>query len=331
MTPPTSPAPPSTSTAASTWPKGLELRLFGEPEFRVGGESARVKFTRPRCIEILALCALQGDRSLSRGAICGLLWPDASDEDARANLRRHLSELSTTLAPFGNLLIIDRMTVRWNTSADAFVDIIAFEAFASDPATYDRAVALYRGDLLSSVYEDWILAHRDRLRSSAVQMLQTLGDDALQARDYTRALECARRALELSEWREDSLRLLMSAMYASGNRAEALAEFDRFARTLANEMHVEPMRETLALRETILADLPIPEMLPSPVGPARDEEHPLVGRDHELSTLRSRMGPRVARRRQHDLRRWRSGHRQEPHYARALQARRGARRSRALE
>jgi len=253
----------------------------------VNDAPVKIKFTRPRSIELIALCALTPQRSLPRSAICAHLWPDMRDDDARANLRRLLSDVTAALSAYGEILTTDRATIQWNPNASVTVDVIEFDRLARDASGFERAVELYRGDLLEALYEDWLLAPRDRLRASAVQMSHSLGNDALRARDFPRAVALARRALDLSEWREDNLRLLMTALYAMGNRAEALAEFDRFNETLAREMRVEAMHETIALREAILADVPIPQTLPSPAFAAHDEEHALAGRQAEFSALQA--------------------------------------------
>ena len=219
--------------------------------------------------------------------MCAHLWPDHSEEESRANLRRHLSELNNALAPYGEQLLADRQSIRWNDESSAFVDVLEFEKLAAQSDRLDDALALYRADLMPTHYEDWLFAPRERLRAKALLIAHTRAHAALAQRDYPHALACAERALELSEWREDSLRLLMTAMYAMGNRPGALAAFDRFSNTLATEMHVEPMAETLALRDTILAGDALPESRPT-VSPPLDaaDDTPFIGRDEDMQALR---------------------------------------------
>ena len=244
-----------------------------------------LKLARPRCIELLALCILNA-RPISRAAACAQLWPDLPEEESRANLRRHLSELSAALAPYGTLIETDRQMISWNAKAGVFVDVLQFESLAASKATAAEALALYRGDLLPSIYEDWLFAPRERLRAQAVHLAHSLGDAAMRDRDFARALEYAERALDLSEWREDSLRLAMTAMYALGNRVGALAAYDRFSDLLERDMHVSPMADTMALRDAILAGEPLPETM-SPIASQLDaaEDTPFVGRSDDLRSL----------------------------------------------
>jgi DNA-binding SARP family transcriptional activator len=234
---------------------------------------------------LLALCILN-PRPITRATACAHLWPDLGEEESRANLRRHLSELTAALAPYGNLIETDRQMISWNAKARATVDVLQFEALAASKATSAEALALYRGDLLPSIYEDWLFAPRERLRATAVQLAHSLSDAAMRERDFARALEFAERALDLSEWREDSLRLAMTAHYALGNRTGALAAYDRFSDLLEREMHVLPMAETTALRDAILAGTPLPETQ-TPLSSQLDaaEDTPFVGRADDLRSL----------------------------------------------
>ena len=68
----------------------------------------------------------------------------------------------------------------------------------------------------------------------------------------------ANRLLAADPWREDVLRILMAVRYAAGDSAGALAECARFSKRLEDEMGVGPMPETIAVRDAILANAPIP-------------------------------------------------------------------------
>lgn len=267
----------------------FEVRLFGVPEFRYDGAPWPLKSALRRCIELLALCIAHAGKPLSRESICGHLWPDAPREEALANLRRHLSRLAAALPPEGKAALkIERLFLRWAAGDDVVADVAEFERLSSDAAEYDRAIARYGGDFLAGIDEDWVIPLRERYRTSVVQMSQTLGVLALRNRDFLAARAHGERALELGDWREDSLRVLMTALYALGDRTGALAAYERFADALEAEMQVSAMPETIALRDAIAADIPLPETLEDvPTAPPHEDEHPMVGRDGELTQLRS--------------------------------------------
>lgn len=262
----------------------LEIRLLGEPSCTLGGKPWPVRGLR-RAFEVVALCALARGRPIARETAAAQLWPDVDREDARANLRRHLSRLRELFPAHCYPIACDHRAIRWNDAAHVWVDVIEFERLSANAQSQDAAMAIYHGDLLEGVDEDWVFGHRERLRSSAVGISYRLATQALASGDYAPARDHAQRTLDLGEWREDALRVLMKALYGTGDRLGALAAYDRFAQMLLADVGVKPMTETVALREAIVADVPLP---PTPAQGAAHRTvgaHPLVGRENELERL----------------------------------------------
>ena len=163
--------------------------------------------------------------------------------------------------------------------------MVEFEAALRDPERVDEAIALYGGDLLAEIYDDWVTSERERLRSLCLDALATLARTRRAERDFSRSLAAAAHLLTLDPWREDIVRLAMSVRYESGDAAGALAEYARFARKLGEEMGVAPMPETVALREAIVRN----EALPGAIAAPRSSE----------SSAWAARGPGVALRRAH--------------------------------
>jgi DNA-binding SARP family transcriptional activator/predicted ATPase len=277
----------------------LEIRLFGQPDIRDDGTP--VKFAkRSSTLAMLALLVLKGGRALSRESLAFTLFPDDDEASALAELRRYLY-LANKALPARNgdpWIVSDAETVRWNGAGDAFVDVSEFERLAEDPQTRQRAVDLYGGDLLENVYEDWVLAERERLRARYFALLDDLVAGYRCERNFPAAIACAKRVLASDPWREDALRALIAVRYEAGDTAGALAEYDRFAKRLRDELAIAPMPETVAIRQLILRQ----EAVPGAVGPpAKAKEArrtvsilPFVGRSKELTFLRNAWG-RAAR------------------------------------
>ena len=101
--------------------------------------------------------------------------------------------------------------------------------------------------------------------------------------------------LEIDPFREDALRQLMAVRYEAGDRSGALQTYEQFARRLREELGVEPMPETAALREAVIREARLPggvgfdESSPVPGTSAHKVERlvlPFVGRETELEQLR---------------------------------------------
>jgi DNA-binding SARP family transcriptional activator len=210
--------------------------------------------------------------------------------------RRHLHQLQRALPPAPSeypWLVGDTRTIRWNPQADAWLDVAEFERLASNPETLAEAIQLYTGDLLETVYDDWIFFERERLRELYFTSLGQLVFLHRTRRDYPAAIGFAQQLLGRDPFREDALRQLMALRYESGDRAGAIQEYETFERLLRQEMGVSPMPETQALHESVLrnARLPgvatpaTPETAFTLDKPCASPALPFVGRTTEMEYL----------------------------------------------
>ncbi|HTV73615.1 MAG TPA: AAA family ATPase [Candidatus Acidoferrales bacterium] len=189
---------------------------------------------------------------MKRGDVAFDLWPDDPAEEARAKLRRHLHRLLRALPKRNEPWILaDELILHWNGGDDAWLDVAAFEAAVRDEARMQEAVEYYAGDLLSPLDDEWIVPIRERLRAAYTTALSSLIARARSQNAFGAALQFVQRLLASDPWREDALRLLMTLRYEAGDRAGALHAFEQFQRRLRMELDVDPMPETLALREQL--------------------------------------------------------------------------------
>jgi len=270
---------------------GLRVHLLGQP--RLFFEGAPYPFAGKRnALPLLAYLLLHRHKRIAREFLAFTLWPDADEPEALAALRRALHELTKELPPSPVPWILSAVeTLAWNPDAPVFFDADEFESRSQRDETLEEAVALYDGDLLESSYDDWTFAHRERLRTLYLAGLFSLIVTHRRRRDFAKAIAYARRALAIDPWREDVVRQLVATRYEAGDRAGALAEFDRFAQRLREEMDIAPMPESSALRELVLknapAGTPARETQPSPAEPkAARADFPMVGRRAEVEQLR---------------------------------------------
>ena len=231
----------------------LEFVLFGTLAARKSGVAVPLRLPQ-QAIRLLAYLLLNRERSQSREHVAFTLWPDDDEADARANLRRKLHLLLRALPPSREPWILTTTTsVGWNPAAPYRLDVADFEAHSRSAETLAEADALYAGDLLVDLYDDWIVRERDRLRTAAMENLLMLVARAQKRRDYAEAIRYAQRLRALDPWREDAVRALIGLRYDSGDRAGALTEYERFRAGIAAEMGVEPMPETVCVYERVLA------------------------------------------------------------------------------
>ncbi|MBM2842407.1 MAG: hypothetical protein HW404_244 [Anaerolineales bacterium] len=189
--------------------------------------------------------------------------------------------------------------VRWNREADVWIDVWAFAALLRDDSRLEEAAALYQGDLLQDLYDDWVLPERDRWREQLLTCLARLVDLHRRRGEFPQAITNAERLLALEPLREDAVRRLMAARYQAGDRAGALQVHARFVERLADELASDPMPETTALFGAIQRHAPLPgEASPPPLSADRPPATwpsqptravrpmvPFVGRPSEMARL----------------------------------------------
>jgi DNA-binding SARP family transcriptional activator/tetratricopeptide (TPR) repeat protein len=271
----------------------VELRLFGQAGLTANG--APVKLARRiTTLSLLGYLVLHRGTPVSRLSLAYTLFPDDTEEGALAELRRYIYLTGKALPALdrSSWIRVDGETVQWNASAPCRVDVIEFEQSVGHVATRAQAVSLYAGDLLEEVYDDWVVVERERLRGLCLSALADLVATHREKREHSRALTYAHQLLALDPWREDIVRSAMSVRYEAGDSAGALAEFARFATRLREEMDVIPMPETLAVRDAVQRNEPLPGALIERLAPPenrRSTDHllPFVGRRREVETLRS--------------------------------------------
>jgi predicted ATPase len=270
----------------------LDVRLFSQAS--LSSDGIAIKFAkRDRTIAMLARIILLRGAPISRDALAFSIFPDDDEQTAVAELRRYLYLAGKALPERSGepWLIADLETVRWNAEAGATIDVVMFEELARDPQTHAQAFELYTGDLLDEIYDDWVVAERERLRARYLTILNDSLERYRSERRFPLAIECAMRILATDPWREDTLRSLMIAHYEAGDTAGALAEYERFAKHLRDELSIAPMPETVAVRQSIIRSEAVPGAVASTAAREAMDRRPaatllpFVGRTSEMDAL----------------------------------------------
>ena len=268
----------------------------GEPETLLDAGS-------PKTQSLLAYCALHRDQPVERRRLAFMLWQRTTESAARRNLRQYLHRVRQVLAPLGldgQLQDVGGSHLLFSPGDALWVDVDAFQTQSAaladrlpsltelPPEAWDT-VNLYHGDLVPSIYDDWVEPLRTHWQQQFVNFLFSLIDFSRKNQNYADAIRLAKRLLQVDPLRESSHRLLMESFYLSGDRAAALQQFDRCRELLRDELDAEPMPETVALYhqirqgEKIAADGDTPP--PPRPAPARAQPSPEVTAWHTLQTI----------------------------------------------
>ncbi|MDX1414485.1 MAG: ABC transporter substrate-binding protein [Candidatus Promineifilaceae bacterium] len=259
----------------------LKLRLLGSFSLTWSDDKpCPLNGTKSRAL--LAVLATQPDRRWPREDLIALLWPDADTRAGGAGLRQalyHLRKAVTSPAAAGAapeaavLLHTSRESVGINPAASLAVDLIQMRGLLAEVRSHghntfsgcssclhklEAAVALYRGDFLADLlltgnapFAQWTAEIRAAVRQDLLEALEELAQAYLERGRMDEAQEKARRLLEIEPLRESAQQQLMLILARSGQREEALAQFEKFRRLLAREQEVSPAAETVELRQLI--------------------------------------------------------------------------------
>lgn len=267
------------------------IELLGWLRAAQGGRVV-TRFQTQKTAALLAFLAYHRRRSHPREALIELLWPGCEPDAGRNSLRQALSSLRRQLeppgVPAGAVIIANRGSVELNpqtVTTDVAELETALEAAgragggSAEARELERAVGLYRGDLLPGIYQDWVAAERERLRAAFLKALRGLVAHLSGLRDFARAAEFARRAAAADPVNEEARRDLMRALAAAGQPGEALRQFRELERALELDIGAVPQAATRELAREIerraargVAPGAVPPPLPSPAAPAPKPE-----------------------------------------------------------
>ncbi|MBH5322449.1 AfsR/SARP family transcriptional regulator [Aurantiacibacter sediminis] len=245
-------------------PKRLRFIAFGRIEVLMTGEGA---LPVPQSAEgLIALLALNSRTGLNRQRAAEMLWPDSDRKSAQHNLATTLWRLKKHAPQLQDIVAAaDRTRLDLGTDIRFLTDLEQFErktqrflaardaASEQDIARAEAAVELYKGDAFPGLDFEWAVLERERLRNLFCELLFALAQGFAERGDYGRTVRYGERLVMADPYREDVHRLLMRAHVENGNRASAIRQYRICQGELAETLGVEPMPETVALYEHLVA------------------------------------------------------------------------------
>jgi DNA-binding SARP family transcriptional activator/predicted negative regulator of RcsB-dependent stress response len=287
----------------------LEITLLGRPQLNLNGHPVPA-INANKALALLYYLAATG-HTHSRQSLAGLLWSDLPEEAARRNLRVELNRLRNVIAPY---LVGSRETLAFNRDLPHELDLSRFERCLRQPEPTTEqlreAIALYRGEFLedfhvrdAALFEEWQASERERLRQAVQRLTLRLIKLYSQGGEYDLAIPYAHALLAREPWLEEGHQQLMLLYARTGQRGNALAQYELCAQALDDEFGVPPSDETNELYDQILSGEIGPDVEqtaahaaivapPRPVAPPFQAPAPVlhfVGREQQLEMLSAAM------------------------------------------
>jgi DNA-binding SARP family transcriptional activator len=195
---------------------------------------------------------------LRRDAVGLVFWPDLPARKVANNFHNAVHRARHAVGT--DAIVVEEKEYR--LGVDYWFDVEEFETLVErarllPPHDYQaeslwqRAVALYRGDFLPEVERLWCVLRREALREMYMEALIGIGRCHETRKEFEKAVDWYRLALEVNEWSENVHRRIMHCYAQAGRYVEALAQYRHCQEILRREFAVEPSEETRRLYEEI--------------------------------------------------------------------------------
>ena len=246
---------------SARWPSVDSASLGGVAVTLLGGfvlhQGDREVELQPSVQRLVAFLALH-DGPVQRTYLASVLWPDASESRAVANLRTALwragDRFALVHATPTHLSLDPDLSVdvrRATALARSVLDHRERRAAAAESVSAEITMLLVRAadELLPAWYEEWVLIERERYRQTRLNALEALCRERSGAGEYADAVEAGLAAVAAEPLRESAHRALMAAHLDEGNAVEAIRQYRAFCRVLHAELRLAPSPRIRALAD----------------------------------------------------------------------------------
>jgi DNA-binding SARP family transcriptional activator len=208
-----------------------------------------------------------------REVLMDVFWPDAPPAAARnsLNVAVHGLRRAFRAGAADPVVVLEGGAYRLDQRIWLWLDVDEFEAHAAGGrrheaagdldaavAEYERALALYQGDLMADdPYEDWPVLPREQLLLTYLDVLDRLSGLYFGQHQYGACVALCRLLVQRDPCREDAHRRLMRCYARQGQPHLALRQYQACADALRQELWVDPEPATADLARQLRVHQPI--------------------------------------------------------------------------
>lgn len=240
------------------------IQLCGRLKVDIGGRHVTPLLRGRQGRILVAYLVINRSRAVSREELISALWPHELPANPHAALRTQLSRLRDAL---GTEALAGRAAVELRLPPDTWIDIEAAEqallegGAAARAGNWRDAWALAHISLnisgrpfLAGFDAPWVDAVRRELAETHMLSRETIARAGigLGGSELSRAARAARELVREAPFRESGYVLLMEALAAAGNTAEAMRTYEQVRHLLAEELGTAPGAELQALHKKLL-------------------------------------------------------------------------------
>lgn len=168
----------------------MSLKIYLLGQFKLTANDLALDLPTRSAQSLLAYLALNAGVTNRREKLASLLWPDATEPNARGYLRQALWRIRKSLEiaslNWENYLQINDISITFDDQSTYWLDAnLLLSRVESLPVEeIIEIVRLYRGELLPGFYDEWIIVERERLQMAYHQKMNLLLERLSQARRW---------------------------------------------------------------------------------------------------------------------------------------------------
>ncbi len=218
-------------------------------------------WTTRRARDIFCYIATSKHRRVPKDVVIEAFWRDEDPSTVEKNFHPTISHVRKALnsrqAFKQNFVVFRDGAYQLNPEPSYSIDSEEFEHFIAEAEKAKRekdgtrfrenleaAHALYRGDFMTGVYDEWVDDRRGFYVEQAARVASALAKLSLAEKRWADALKFAGEVLRSDPYREDMHRLSMKVLAAQGKPASVKKHFDGMKKLLSDELGIEPSAET---------------------------------------------------------------------------------------
>lgn len=223
---------------ARVWKDDIEIEGWGVNKAR---EALFYLLEHPKC---------------TRDELVDALWPEAELEGGISLLHNTLSHLRKALASTN--LKIKLQAGRYFIEGPLWYDATEFSNIVQTALTtpeleaerLQQALNLYCRDFLDQFYSNWVVERQQYFLQLYLKGLRKLASWYETHQQFEAALAVWQQLLRKDPYDEEAYRATINHLLASGNKVEALRQFDRCCKAL-EELDLQPSQETALLVQNL--------------------------------------------------------------------------------
>jgi LuxR family maltose regulon positive regulatory protein len=249
----------------------LTIRVLGHPEILRDPAKpfAPDAWTTRRARDIFCYIATSKQRRVPKDVLIEAFWLDEDPAAIEKNFHPTISHIRKALnsrqSLKQNFIMFRDGAYQLNPELSYSIDTEEFERLIADAEaakrekdtdlfrrSLEQAYALYRGEFMSGIYDDWAEERRGFYAEQFGRVVSALAKLAFSEKRWAGAIKYANEVLKIDPFREDLHRLIMKVLAAQSKPAAVKKQFEELTFTLNAELGIEPAAETRRLYQELM-------------------------------------------------------------------------------